>query len=583
MKIIQKYCIINNIYYQIIFITGSGNDRVKKKRLGDLLVESGKISEQQLINELKRQRESGVKLGELLVKDKILTEDDIMDVLEVQLGINRVALDMIDIDRNAVRAVPESLATKYTLIPIGFQDDKILVATNDPLNIFALDDVGIATGKRVEAVIATKGEIERAIDKYYSTEHVEKAAEALSKSKISNIAVQDEMDDIKNAPVVKLVDSIVNNAVKSNASDIHIEPFEEYIRIRYRIDGSLVDMLNLTIDNLPALVTRIKILANLNIAEKRIPQDGRIITDIEDAQVDLRVSILPTIHGEKIVIRILKRGSFLYSKDKLGMDSSDMEKLERMIKSPYGIILITGPTGSGKSTTLYAMLNELNDSKTNIITVEDPVEYTMDGINQVNVNAKAGLTFANGLRAILRQDPDVIMVGEIRDEETAEIAIRAAITGHLVLSTIHTNDSASAVVRLIDMGIEPYLITSALSGVIAQRLVKKICPRCKEAYEASEYEKRIINYPEDKSLKLYRGRGCTYCNNTGYLGRTGIYEIMEISKEHREIIQKRNGIEEIKALNARLGYKTLKSACSELVLKGETTITELAKVAFLKE
>ncbi|QGU95775.1 type II secretion system protein GspE [Clostridium bovifaecis] len=557
---------------------------LNKKRLGDLLVEAGKITEQQLKTELAKQRVSGIKLGELLVQDKILTEDDIMDVLEVQLGIERVYLDMIQIDRRAVKAIPESLASKYILIPIGYEKDKIKVATNDPLNIFALDDVSISTGKDVIPVIATKKEVERAIDKYYATQYVERAAEALSKSQISSAVVQEEeIDDVKNAPVVKLIDSVIKNAIKSNASDIHIEPFEKYIKIRYRVDGTLQEVLRTPMDNLPALVTRIKILSNLNIAEKRIPQDGRIIMEVENRQVDLRVSVLPTIHGEKIVIRILKKDSFLLKKDKLGMNKDDIEKLERMIKSPYGIILVTGPTGSGKSTTLYAMLNELNSSETNIITVEDPVEYMMDGINQVNVNMKAGLTFANGLRSILRQDPDVVMIGEIRDEETAEIAVRAAITGHLVLSTVHTNDAASAIVRLEDMGIESYLISASISGVIAQRLVRKTCSKCKEAYEANEYEKSILNLDKQDDLKLYRGKGCTYCNNTGYSGRTGIYEIMEISKEHRELIQSKGGTEEIKELNLKNGIRTLKMACSDLVLKGETTIEELAKVAFLKE
>lgn len=557
---------------------------LNKKRLGDLLVEAGKITEQQLKTELAKQRILGIKLGELLVQDKILTEDDIMDVLEVQLGIERVYLDMVQIDRGAVKAIPESLASKYTLIPIGYEKDKMKVATNDPLNIFALDDVSIATGKDVIPVIATKKEVERSIDKYYATQYVERAAEALSKSQISSAGVQEEeIDDVRNAPVVKLIDSVIKNAIKSNASDIHMEPFEKYIKIRYRVDGTLQEVLRTPIDNLPALVTRIKILSNLNIAEKRIPQDGRIIMEVENRQVDLRVSVLPTIHGEKIVIRILKKDSFLLKKDKLGMDSKDIEKLERMIKSPYGIILVTGPTGSGKSTTLYTMLNELNSSETNIITVEDPVEYMMEGINQVNVNIKAGLTFANGLRSILRQDPDVVMIGEIRDEETAEIAVRAAITGHLVLSTVHTNDAASAIVRLEDMGIESYLVSASISGVIAQRLVRKICPKCKEAYKANEYEKSILNLDKNSNLTLYRGKGCTYCNNTGYSGRTGIYEIMEISKEHRELIQSKSGTEEIKELNLKKGIRTLKVACSDLVLKGETTIEELAKVAFLKE
>lgn len=557
---------------------------LNKKRLGDLLVEAGKITEQQLKTELEKQRTSGIKLGELIVQDKILTEDDIIDVLEVQLGIERVYLDMLPVDIVAVKSIPESLAKKYTIIPIGYEGNSIKVATNDPLNIFALDDVSVATGKEVIPVIAPKKEVERAIDKYYATQYVERAAEALTKAQALNHVIQEaEVEDVKNAPVVKLINSVIRNAIKLGASDIHIEPFQKYVKIRYRVDGALQEVLRTPTDNLPALLTRIKILSNLDIAEKRIPQDGRIITEVNDKQVDLRVSVLPTVHGEKVVIRILKRDSFLLEKSELGMSDEDIEKLDRIIKSPYGIILVTGPTGSGKSTTLYTMLSELNNTDTNIITVEDPVEYMMEGINQVNVNIKAGLNFANGLRSILRQDPDIVMIGEIRDEETAEIAIRAAITGHLVLSTVHTNDAASAIIRLEDMEIEPYLISASISGVIAQRLVRKICPKCKVEYEASDYEKSILSIDVENKVKLYRGQGCTYCNNTGYLGRIGIYEIMEISKEHRELIQNKCGTEEIKKLNLKKGIKTLKMACSDLVLKGETTVDELAKVAFLKE
>lgn len=558
---------------------------LNKKRLGDLLVEAGKITKEQLKTELERQRLTGIKLGELLVKDKILSEEDIIDVLEFQSGIPRVYLDMIKLDKDAVIAVPEVLAKKYNLIAIGYEGNKIKIAMSDPLNLFAVDDVNIATGREVIICIASKSNIEKAIDKYYSTEYVEKAAEELNKSSIKGETKEnvEELDDVKNAPVVKLIDSIIKNAVKAKASDIHIEPFENYIKIRYRVDGTLQEVLRTQKETLGSLVARIKILSNLDIAEKRIPQDGRIITKIDDKQIDLRVSILPTVFGEKVVIRVLQRDSFLLGKGKLGMTEEDMEKLNKLIKSPYGIILVTGPTGSGKSTTLYSILSELNKSQANIITIEDPVEYMMDGVNQVNVNTKAGLTFASGLRAILRQDPDIIMIGEIRDSETAKIAVRAAITGHLVLSTIHTNDSASAIVRLEDMGVEPYLVAASLSGIVAQRLVKKICPRCKESYEASEYEKNMVGVDKQSSLTLYRGKGCNYCNYTGYYNRTGIYELMEVTIEHREAIQNNDSIDKIRKESIKNGTKTLKKACVNLVIKGETTIEELNKVAFLKE
>jgi type IV pilus assembly protein PilB len=558
-----------------------------RKRLGDLLIEAGKLSEEQLKELLNKQKHSGKKLGELIIDEGILTENDIMEVLEIQLGIKRIHLDNVQIIKKAIISIPQSLAKKYTVIPIDFTGNKLRVAMTDPLNIYAMDDIKIASGFDVIPLLASRVEIEIAIDRYYSSRFVEQMAEQLTKNAMAKQKIKEienlSLDEVKNELVVKLVDSIFSNAVKMRASDIHIEPFEEYIKFRYRVDGALQEVLRTPKESSAALVTRIKIMANLNIAEKRVPQDGRVITKVDGNEVDLRVSILPTVYGEKIVIRILKRDNFLISKDSLGMDDEDIEKLNRMIKSPYGIILSTGPTGSGKSTTLYTMLNDLNNDVRNIITVEDPVEYLIDGVNQVNVNTKAGLTFALGLRSILRQDPDVVMIGEIRDNETAEIAVRSAITGHLVLSTIHTNDSASAVVRLTDMGIEPYLIATSISGIIAQRLVRNICPNCRQAYQATEYEKKILGIDSSETLILYKGKGCPNCNNTGYSGRTGVFEIMEITKEHRELIQNEASTEEIKRLNAKCGIKTLRKSCINLILKGETTIEELMRIAFFKE
>jgi type IV pilus assembly protein PilB len=456
---------------------------------------------------------------------------------------------------------------------------------SDPLNLFAQDDVKISSGYEVEPLIATKDEIKNAIEKNYSKQFVQKAAEELSKETNSQEEAEESENskDVKNAPAVRMIDKIIRNAVKARASDIHMEPFEKYIKIRYRVDGELQEMFKSPKETLPALVTRVKILSNLDIAEKRLPQDGRILTKVDNREVDLRVSILPTVYGEKVVIRILSRDSYLVDKKKLGMTEDNLRKLERIIKSPYGIILVTGPTGSGKSTTLYAILKELNTTEKNIITIEDPVEYMMDGINQVNVNIKAGLTFAAGLRSILRQDPDIIMVGEIRDGETAEIAIRSAITGHLVLSSIHTNDAPSAIVRLVDMGIEPYLVATSISGVISQRLVRKICPHCKEEYTASEKEKRILDMEDSGDLNLYKGRGCTYCSNSGYIGRIGVYEIMEINRELRSSIMINKSTDELRDLAINSGMKTLKNSCVELVVNGITTIDELARIAFLKE
>lgn len=560
-----------------------------KKRLGDMLVEEGKISMQQLEQALRRQRAQGKRLGELLIDEGLVAEEEIIAVLEKQLGIKRIKLDDINVDRKAIKSIPETLALKHSLIPIGFSANKILIAMWDPLNIFAIDDIRIASGFEVQSFIATKKEIFSAIERYYSDQQVQKAAEELSKEKVED-AKQNELEedqiefnDIKNAPVVKMVDYLIKNAAEARASDIHIEPFEKYVKIRYRIDGELQEISRLSKEALAALVTRIKILSNLNIAERRIPQDGRILTKVGEKDIDLRVSTLPTVFGEKAVIRVLNRDSYLVDRENLGMTDSELNQLDNIIKNPYGIILVTGPTGSGKSTTLYSLLNDLNSGNKNIITVEDPVEYMIDGINQVNVNIKAGMTFASGLRSILRQDPDIIMIGEIRDNETAQIAIRAAITGHLVLSTIHTNDAPSSIVRLIDMGIEPYLAATSISGVIAQRLIRKICPRCKVPYTANEYEKKLLGVNESENLILSRGNGCGHCNNTGYEGRTGIYEIMEITRDHREAIMMGSNSDEIRDLSIKKGMRTINMACKDLVLRGITTVEELVKIAYLKE
>lgn len=560
---------------------------VVKRRLGDMLVESGKITMLQLQDSLKEQKITGKKLGEVLIDNNLVTSEDIMEVLEKQLGIKRINLSMVYFDNKAMKIVPQSLCLKHELIPFGFEGNKIKVAMWDPLNIFAIDDVSISSGFEVETFLSTRAEIRKYIDIQYSGQQVLKAAEELSKGKVEAkgiiLSEEEEFDDIKNAPVVKMIDYLFKNAIEMRASDIHIEPFEDEIRIRYRIDGQLQTVNTINIESQAALVTRIKILAALNIAEKRIPQDGRIITKVGDNDIDLRVSILPVVSGEKVVIRILSRNNFQIGRQNLGMNKEDLEKLDRIIKSPHGIVLVTGPTGSGKSTTLYTVLNELNTGEVNIITVEDPVEYTLKGINQVNVNNKAGLTFASGLRSILRQDPDIVMIGEIRDGETAEIAIRAAITGHLVLSTLHTNDAPSTVVRLIDMGIQPYLVSTSLAGVIAQRLVKKNCPNCSEEYEASNYEKRMLGIDEHRPLTLKRGKGCGYCHNTGYSGRIGVYEIMEITREHKELMLHSRDSSALRDLSISQGMKTIEMSCRELVLNGVTTVEELAAVAFLNE
>lgn len=554
----------------------------RKRRLGDILIGAGKINNFQLNEALKSQKLLGKKLGEVLIDLNILTEEEILDAIEEQTGIKKVNLNEIGFDRRVIKLISQNLCEKYMLIPFDINENKIKVAMSDPLNIYAVDDLSISTGFEVESYISNKDDIKKFIQLYYSSEQMNKAAEELSRESLEykSMSIEiEEIDDIKNAPVVKMIEYLFRNAVEMRASDIHIEPFENEVKIRYRIDGQLQTVNSLQKESLGPLVTRIKILSGLNITEKRLPQDGRIITRIDNQDIDLRVSILPVVNGEKVVIRILNRGSYKIDKKQLGMSEENLKKLHKIISKPNGIVLVTGPTGSGKSTTLYTILNELNSDNRNIVTIEDPVEYTMNGINQVNVNSKAGLTFAKGLRSILRQDPDIVMIGEIRDEETAKVAVKAAITGHLVLSTLHTNDAPSTITRLIDMGVEPYLVSTAITGVVAQRLVKQICEHCKEPYESDIYEKSILEEDTTKPLTLYKGVGCGYCNNTGFKGRIGIYEIMEIEREHRDIISTTNNVNILKDLAITKGMATLKEECKVLVKSGVTTIGELLNVS----
>lgn len=558
----------------------------EKRRLGDILVDAGKITIYQLQEALKSQRVLGKKLGEVLVESRIISEEDIIEAIETQTGIEKIDLNSIKFDNKTLNLVTENLCRRHVLIPFGFKNNKIQIAMFDPLNIFAIDDVNISTGIEPEIYISSKSDIQKFIDLNYSTEQVFKAAQELTKETLESKNVVDnieEIDDVKNAPVVKMIDYMFKNSIEMRASDIHIEPFEKEIRIRYRIDGELQTVNTLGIESLASLVARIKILAGLNIAEKRIPQDGRIITRVGNNDVDLRVSILPVVSGEKIVIRILNRSSYKLGKERLGMNENNLNKLKNIISNPHGIVLVTGPTGSGKSTTLYTVLNELNSDDVNIVTIEDPVEYTLDGINQVNVNSKSGMTFASGLRSILRQDPDIVMIGEIRDEETAQIAVKAAITGHLVLSTLHTNDSVSSITRLIEMGIEPYLVSTSICGVIAQRLVRRICPYCKQAYEATDYEKKILIGDIKENLTLHKGQGCGHCNGTGYLDRIGVYEIMDITRKHRDLINETKNPNVLKDLSLENGMTTLGQECRDLVLKGITTINELATITLLSD
>ncbi len=453
---------------------------------------------------------------------------------------------------------------------------------SEPLNIFDIEDIEMESGKKAEILLAAKSQINYAIEKYMGRRSAEKAVEDFNRENLVNEdfdAISEETDiNVSNSPVVRLINSLIRQALKMGASDIHIEPLENRIRVRVRIDGELQEILTPSKHTQSALVTRVKIIAGMNIAEKRLPQDGRIEMKIDDTVVDLRISVLPTVYGEKIVMRLLDRGNFLKNKKELGFTPENLEIFETILGAPNGVILVTGPTGSGKTTTLYASLNELNKMNKNIITVEDPVEYKIEGINQVQVNSKAGLLFSTGLRSILRQDPDIIMVGEIRDEETAEIAVRAAITGHLVISTLHTNDAPSTIMRLQDMGIKPFLIAASVRGIVAQRLVKRVCPNCKEEYRASETEKNLLGIEFDAALQ--RGTGCPKCFNTGYSGRIAIHEILKVDKAVREAIQRGKSSDEITKAAEKGGMMTLKENCRELVLCGITTMEEYSQVVY---
>lgn len=552
-----------------------------RKRLGDLLVDSDIITKEQLKEALNIQKTTGKKLGELLIEEGIVSEKEIIEVLEFQLGIPHMDLDKHFIDPDIPKLLNENLARRYNLIPVKKERGKLIVAMSDPLNIFAMDDVKIATNLEVEPVISTREDIANAINQHYDKESAEKAIEDFKKQyHVDDMEGIDDdiLNEINNAPVVRLVNSIIKQAIRAKASDIHIEPMEDNVRVRFRVDGDLQEVMTPTKSTHSAIITRIKIMGKMDIAEKRLPQDGRVEMIMDGHEIDLRISVLPTVYGEKIVVRLLDRSGFMLTRNQLGFSEKNSMLFDSIIKNPNGIILVTGPTGSGKTTTLYALLKELNEISKNIITVEDPVEYRLQGINQVQVNTKASLTFANSLRSILRQDPDIIMIGEIRDSETAQIAVRAAITGHLVLSTMHTNDTASTVTRLLDMGIEPYLVASSVVGVVAQRLVKKICDNCKTPHSPSPLEKKLIGLKSEDII--YKGNGCRNCNETGYKGRTAIHEIMQINKEVRIKIDKKEGIEAIRQTTKEFGSISLRESCRDLVLRGVTTSEELLKLTY---
>ena len=554
--------------------------KVIRKRLGELLMESGKINEEQLERALASQKKSGDRLGKVVVSLGFITEMDLLRLLETHLEIPLVDLSTSVPEREATQMIPGSLAERHQLIPLRKRGNKLIVAMSDPTNFFAIDDVRMVTNSEIEPVIASEGDIQRAISTAYGVaEMVEKAVTQLQKEELSGLMELETADD---APIISIVNSLISQAIKATASDIHLEPMEKVMRVRFRVDGVLREVVQFPKHAQAALISRIKIMSEMDIAEKRSPQDGRIRVQEAGRAVDLRVSTLPTIYGEKIVMRILDQKAVILDIGALGYTEANLQKYRKMFHQSYGMVLVTGPTGSGKTTTLYSTLMELNTPAKNIITVEDPVEYRLPGINQVQVNPKAGLMFASGLRSILRQDPNIIMVGEIRDQETAEIAIRAALTGHLVLSTLHTNDAAGAVTRLIDMGIEPFLVASSVLGVIAQRLVRRICPDCIETYmpESNSPECMFVSEGVEQCLPLFRGKGCLRCGNTGYRGRIAIHEVLPMSSEIRDMVTRRTSTDEMARQAQKDGMRTMQQDGIEKALAGKTTVQEVMRVAY---
>lgn len=549
-----------------------------RKRLGDLLVESGLISEEQLNSTLRRKL-ADEKLGDALLREGYITEQQLIEVLEFQLGIPHINIFQYPIDPDVIQLVPKELAKRHYAMPIRRDKNKLLVAMADPMDYFAIEELRMATGYHIEPAIATKDELFRTITKYYDLQ--ESMEEVMGE-----IATSETLDETRvaddDSPVVRLVNQIIDNALVQRASDIHFDPQETELRVRYRVDGILRTERSLPKHMQNVIVARIKIMANLNITETRLPQDGRIKTTINFKPVDIRVSSLPTIYGEKIVMRLLDLSNTLNRIDKIGFSETNLEKFTDMLKRPNGIILITGPTGSGKSSTLYATLNELNSEDVNIITVEDPVEYQMEGVNQIQVNENIGLTFANGLRSILRQDPDIVMIGEIRDTETAEVATRASLTGHLVLSTLHTNSSIEALSRLVDMGIEPFLISSSILGVVAQRLVRRVCRDCGQTVPATEREQQIFSNRGLTIETVRRGRGCPSCNMTGYRGRMAIHEVLPIDETIRHLILKTASTTEIRDYVRKKGMEFLIDDGLKKVKEGVTTTEEILRVAVLE-
>ncbi len=556
-------------------------------RLGDILVNNGAITQEQLEKALELQKTRHERLGTILIDEGIINEQLLIETLELQLGIDFIDLSKVRIPIELASLVPKSIARRHGVVPVRLNKDELTLAMSDPLNFVALEEVRQATRKRILPKIATTVAVNKAISTLYGNEGVARAIEEMRSDPARETAAsarphtEEVADDgaQQSAPTVRLVNSILERAANERASDVHIEPRADEVVVRMRIDGKLRTVLTVPDELKRTVVSRLKIMGGMDISESRIPQDGRANVLVKGHNIDLRMSTLPAMYGEKVVIRLLDKSAQLLDAKAIGLDGENLEKYNSLLSNAHGMILIVGPTGSGKSSTMYTMIRSLNTDEVNLVTLEDPVEYDIDGVNQVQINEKTGMTFAEGLRAILRQDPDIIAVGEIRDSETAEIALRSAITGHLVLSTVHTNDALSAIDRLVDIGTAPYLIADALKGVVSQRLVRRICPHCKEAYSPSEEELAALGCDvDDENIRFYRGKGCPHCYHTGYVGRTGVFEILVVDKDFKRAIAEGHHTAQLAECAKKGTFAPLADDCRRLVLAGVTSAEEALTV-----
>jgi type IV pilus assembly protein PilB len=569
-------------------------------KIGEFLVKSNLISQDQLEKALEEQKQTGGRVGEHLVRLGYVTEEDILDCLSQQYGVPSINLRHFEIDESIIRLIPADVARKYQFIPVSKTGATLTVAMADPTNVFAMDDITFITGYRVEPVVASEEALRESIDKYYGTTHsleLKKVMEDLQTVEESALEVLEEEEDLEDitdleasadeAPVVRLVNLILTDALKREASDIHIEPYEKTYRVRFRIDGVLSEVMNPPMKLKEAIASRIKILSKLDIAEKRLPQDGRIKIKMKFQgklkELDFRVSTIPTMHGEKIVMRLLDKDNLMLDMTRLGFEKASLKYFEEAIFRPYGMVLVTGPTGSGKTNTLYSAISRINSPEVNILTAEDPVEFQLTGINQVQMKESIGLNFAAALRSFLRQDPNIVLVGEVRDFETAEIAIKAALTGHLVLSTLHTNDAPSSINRLMNMGIEPFLVATSVNLICAQRLIRRICQNCKQEEDVPVQALLNIGFSETEApnIQLYKGRGCEQCSQRGYKGRVGLFEVMEVSEDVRELILSGASAVELRRKALEEGMIGLRESGLQKIRDGVTTIEEVVRETVL--